>query len=164
MKKVFSIAVGFVLAIYALGQVQLDKLSIPPKVIVTNWSQSIFLLPANYWNDGKKGPEIISQLGEDGFEHVKKFSDARNIPCEFLIFCEDRDGSPKKDLDSLAARKSQLNVFRVATYKHHSKDGNIYSMAILSVPYEQNKSWSRQGAKWDTIYFLVDNNLVKEAK
>ncbi len=163
MKTILSVAVALVLFLCLQAQVPGTILNKPTKAIVKNWRDYIYLKSPDYWDDGIKGPDIIQQIGEKEYEKVKKFSDRNNVPCQFQIFCEDRDGAPKKNIDSLMKKLGKLTVFKIATYTHNSKSGKSFPMVIVGAPYEDNKNWDPT-VKWDTIYFLVPAQSVEEVK
>jgi hypothetical protein len=127
---------------------------------VSDWAHTIWLFPDDYWD--KKSQEIIKQIGNAEFEKVKKFSHRDYIPCQLQQFCEDKDGRPKKNLDSLCKRKTELNVYKIATFMHHSNNGVLKGpYAVIRVPYEENKNWDPT-AKWDTVYFVIEDKYIKE--
>jgi len=139
-------------------KLQSDSFVSPPKLVntkwVTDWGRTIYLFPDKYW--GNKSDEIVRQVGIDEFNKIIKFSHRDNIPCEMQIFCEDKNGIPKKNSDSLAAKQSRLKVYKIATYKHNDKE-----YAILRVPYSGNESWDIS-ARWDTVYFVIQNRFLKD--
>jgi hypothetical protein len=160
MKAVALATTLVFLSHFSFSQTQLSKYDSLKRVRVAGWSDMIFIFPPNYW-DEKKREYIIRQVGENEFEKMKLFSDYRNIPCPFLVFCEDRDGSARKELDSLCAKFDKLNVYRIASYFHTDAKNQTVEWAILRVPYESNKEWDPD-AKWDRVYFVVTNSLVSE--
>ncbi len=129
--------------------------------IVNNWSEAIFLFPPDYWENGrdKKAEEIIQQIGMKEFEQVKKFSHQLNIPCQFLIFCETRDGSPKKNLDTLRNKMNKLKAYKLATFTHINPANEEFPMVILKVPYKENTNWDTT-AKWDSVYFIFPKDQI----
>jgi hypothetical protein len=129
------------------------------RIHVSDWRQVTFMFSPGYW-EGKKVEELTSQLGRAEFEKVKIYSDHVNIPCQFLLFCENRDGSALKNLDTLHMKLSKLNVYRVAIFHHTNYQNTTFKFALLHVPYLKNKDWDLD-AKWDTVYFVIDNALVE---
>jgi hypothetical protein len=129
-------------------------------VKVTDYGRLMFLLPEEYWEN--KAAQIERQIGVHEFEMVKKYSHRDNIPCEMQIFCEDKNGNPKKSLDSLKKKQSRLKVYHIATYTHIDNFGNNKGeYCILRVPYLENKNWDTN-VTWDTVYFIIRKDVVKE--
>jgi hypothetical protein len=159
MKYIITIALLFVVFSAVAETPTIDHDSSRP-VRISDWARTIFIFPPQYW-DKNKTDMITRQVGADEYEKIKTYSDYRNIPCQFLLFCEDRDGSPLKNMDTLRQRMNKLNAYRIATYFHTNNKNETVEWAILRVPYEKNKSWDPD-AKWDTIYFAIRNSMVAE--
>jgi hypothetical protein len=133
--------------------------SVGKEVFVENWMEIGYFLPPGFW-DENKSKEIIDQIGKVEFENVKKYSDARNIPCPFLIICNGK----KKKLPELREKLEQLHAFEIANFHQYNSSGDfkgIYS--ILMVPYKGNENWD-SSAKWDKVYFIVSKDLISEKK
>ena len=81
-------------------------------VKVTDWGQYTMIPPYGFWESGES--EIINQIGKKEFELVKTFSKRENIPCQMQLFCEDVDGSPKKNFALLKEKQGKLIVYRIA--------------------------------------------------
>src|SRR5689334_10741994 len=97
MKVVMFISVLFCCTL-AFGQQKLPRTD-GEHVKVSDWGRLMFLLPPGYWDN--KEQEITKQIGATEFEMVKKYSNRDYIPCAMQLFCEDKDGSGKKNLDTL---------------------------------------------------------------
>jgi hypothetical protein len=156
--QVFAISLLF-FCLPSLSQTPEKKYDPSIRIRVTDWRQVAFMLTPNYWND-MKANEIRSQIGNEEFEKMKVYSDYLNIPCQFLIYCERRDGSAKKEINVLGEKLSKLNAYRIAIFHHTNSKNKTFELAILRVPYSQNKDWDPE-AKWDTVYFIIDNALVE---
>jgi hypothetical protein len=130
----------------------------PQQVRVSDFGRLIMLFPDNYWENKKN--QIIKQIGIDEFQKVKTYSARENIPCQMQLFCEDKDGSGKKNLDSLKKKQEKLIVYKIATFRHIDKNGiNRGEYCILRVPYNENKTWDNT-ALWDTVYFVIRKDVV----
>jgi hypothetical protein len=130
------------------------------KVQITDWKKVAYVVVDDFWKSTKD--QIIKQVGKDEFEKIKTFS-GRNVPCAMQIFCEDKDGSPKKNIDSLANKQSKLTVFKIADFIYTNERGKQFGYSVLRVPYENNKDWD-PNVNWDTVYFLVRDNLISQIK
>ena len=127
------------------------------EVSVQNWGKKAMFLPENFWSENKS-QEIINQIGAKEFQKVKTYSDSKNIPCEFLIFC----GVKKREPEELYAELDRLHVYELATFKQYNSSWEykgVYS--VLSVPYNENENWNK-GVRWDTIYFIIERTMVKQ--
>lgn len=142
------------------SQNQSEKLAKVELVKITDWGQLTIIPPKDFWEAGEN--EIINQIGEKEFESAKTFSRRENIPCQMQIFCEDIDGSSKKNLELLKEKQSKLKVYKIATCTYIDKErGGTTKFAILRVPYNENKNWDT-AAKWNLVYFLVPTKVVEK--
>jgi hypothetical protein len=157
MKYLFIFSLAFITQ-HCLSQ-NAHSVSPAKEIAVKNWSEVAYFLPQGYWSENKS-KEVIDQIGKDEFENVKKYSDFKNIPCAFLIFCNNK----KKKIEELKTKLEQLHAFEIANYHQYNFSGDykgIYS--ILMVPYKGNENWDTT-AKWEKVYFIVSKELVEEKK
>jgi hypothetical protein len=147
-----------ILVLYSHAQTPQGPANSGRRVRVKDWGRAIFIFPPNYWNN--KEEAIINQIGDKEFQKMKMYSDSRNIPCQFLMFCEDRDGNPLKNLDTLGQRLGQLNIYRIATFSHTDSKNNTHEWAILRIPYNENRNWD-PAVKWDSLYFVMRADVTE---
>ncbi|AXY76086.1 hypothetical protein D3H65_19780 [Paraflavitalea soli] len=127
-------------------------------VFVKHWMKTLLMFNKEFWNDNKV-QEIVSQIGEEEFKKVQKFSGSDNIPSQFsfpYVMVE-----LKGDSLLYQKRNSQLKVYKIASYKHYWNNQFWGNYAILRVPYTENKNWDST-LKWDTVYFVIPEQYIEE--
>jgi hypothetical protein len=126
-----------------------------PLVHVKDWSQKSFLFSEDFWDN--KRDELVKQVGQDGFEKIKTYSNYRHIPSQMSVF----DGKKKIDPQELYKRLDSLKVYKYATFKHiyQGKDWGEY--VVLMVPYKGNANWNSL-ARWDTIFLILPAEAIEE--
>jgi len=101
------------------------------------------------WNNIKA--QFISQIGERGYEEVRKNYDWKSIPSQMTIF----DGNKRKDLAQLNKKLDSLKVvYKIASFVHMLNGNEPRHYVVLMIPYKGNEDWDRS-AKWDTVYFIL---------
>jgi hypothetical protein len=120
---------------------------------VKDWAQASVVIVDDVWANIKQ--QIISQVGEDGYNEIRSHYDYKSIPPQMSVY----GGGKKKDLKELSAKLSSLKVYKVASYDHifQGKDWGKY--IILKCPYEENKNWDTT-AKWYVVYFILKSDYV----
>lgn len=157
MKYLFILTLGLITQ-SSFGQGAKDD-SVAKEVLVKNWNEVAYFLPAGFWNESRS-KELITQLGQDEFSNVKRYIDPKNIPCPFLIICNGK----KKKLPELQAKLEKLRAYEIATFHHYNSSGDFSGLySILMVPYKENEKWD-SSAKWEKVYFLIKKDLVSEKK
>ncbi|MRG45845.1 hypothetical protein GFS24_12015 [Chitinophaga sp. SYP-B3965] len=126
------------------------------KVRITNWKRTVYRFAPDYW-DNKQQDEIVAKIGQEEFEKMKAFADKPVVPAEMSMI----SGKARKDSVAQSERLNRLNIYRIATYTHVSKSGKVFEMAVLHVPYEENRAWDDQ-VKWGPLYFFIENRFVEE--
>ena len=156
----YLVIIGLVLLIHGCAVQKNSVQSKLPKVAVTNWAEVAYYLPAGFWNE-TKSKEIISNIGAEHFEKVKTYSDLNMIPCQFLIFC---GSGKKKPIPELRTKLEKLTAYELTSFHNITNDGvDRGQISILMVPYKGNEKWDAD-ATWDTVYFLINKNLVTQVR
>ncbi len=127
-----------------------------PLVHVTNWKEKSYKLYDGFWESTKD--ELISKMGEEEFEKIKKWSDITIIPKAFEVW----DGNRKVPMDEYIKRLSSLKVYKVVEVTQITDGTNFGKYTILAVPY-QELYWDKT-AKWDTVYFVIKSGVVELVK
>lgn len=156
----YLVIIGFALLVQSCAAQKDSTQTKLTKVAVTDWGEVGYFFPANYWNE-TKSKEVISNIGADHFEKVKMYSNFRMIPCQFLIFC---GTGKKKPIPELSEKLSKLTAYELTSFHNIPDDGvDRGEVSIIMVPYKGNENWDAD-ATWDTVYFLVNKNLVKAVR
>lgn len=159
MKK--SIALIALFAVLTISNAQLNQSSRDEKLVkIKDWMKTAFSLPEHFWEDNKKD-ELIKQIGVQEFEKVKIYSQRNFIPCQMQVFCEDLDGSRKKDINLLKKKMNSLKAYKIASYSHWYGGEYWGQYSIIKVPYINNKDWDST-AKWEVVYFIIPEKYTEE--
>ena len=115
-------------------------------VQVINWSSLSLSAGAKYYDEIE--PEILPLLGKDKWIEFKKNSQRRDWPEDFN---QDESKHPVKE-----AQLNHLKMYKVATFRY--KGGK--SIAVLEIPYSENKDWN-PNIKWEgSFYFMLDEKSL----
>jgi hypothetical protein len=127
-------------------------------VRVGNWGSLTMKIGDATWSKIKD--QIIHQVGEEKYQKIRSNYDYKSLPEQMSLF----DGKKMRALDEFSKKLDNLKLmYKVATYDHISNGVNWGKRVILEVPYKGNEAWDST-AKWDTVYFLLDEAAVKEQK
>ncbi|SIO03200.1 hypothetical protein [Chitinophaga niabensis] len=128
------------------------------KVRITDWTRKVAMFANGYW-DNKWADEVIRQIGADEFDKVKMAAGKQIVPKEMRTI----KSIVLKDTAGLFKHLNELNMYKIATYSSVGSTGKVFEMAILKVPYRGNEDWDAN-AKWDVLYFFIENRFVEERK
>lgn len=155
MRKIVMFVLLLMAGYYCNAQNGSYNGSLNERVRITKWGQKVFGFPDNYWNN-KWSEEIIEKIGEEEFEKAKSSLKGYDLPVEMSMI----SGIKMVDTAALYKRMDRLKMYRIATYTQGGEGGKIFEMAILRVPYEDNKEWEGN-AKWGVLYFFIENKYVE---
>jgi hypothetical protein len=127
-----------------------------PLVHVTNWVEKSYEVREGFWESTKN--EIISKIGEEAFNKIKKWSHNKMMPQALLIW----DGDRRVSLEEYVKRLSSLKVYQVVDATQVTEGTNFGKYTILAVP-NQELYWDKT-AKWDTVYFVIKSSVVELVK
>lgn len=157
MKKILNVLSFLVISVLVLAQSSEKKESLAIPVRITNWGDRGRLIAENFFTETKDS--IISQIGSEEFEKVKKYSSVFSWP-------KSLQGKIWYKSDSLMKKEfhrklDKLKVYQIANYCHYWEGSKDSRFSIIRVPYSDNMDWDKE-AKWDTVYFIVQERSVKK--
>lgn len=127
----------------------------PVLASVTNWNKRSLYQNSNVFNYTKK--TIISQIGEDEFEKVKKYSSMEGWPLAFQHDVSKKDDS--SFMKSQYEKFNKLKLYKIASFNYPLNIPNSKRYAILRIPYDENRNWDST-ANWDTIYVIIEEKYI----
>lgn len=148
-----TIFLSVVLACNCCFAQQKDSLR-PAKV--TNWARLSARLTENFWNSAKK--DIVAQIGEAGFENVRKFSKNSVVPSALQMW-DGRLNQQKVEDDEYYKRMASLKVYKFIDFSRVNFKGDTIKHTVLAVPH-QELYWEKD-VKWDTVYLIIESEFVK---
>lgn len=129
-----------------------------PLVQVTDWKSRGYLFSDIDDFLSTSQDTIIRNIGIEEFKKIKQFCNIQAWP-EAL--------RPRTDFyKDTAARRvffekmDKLKMYKIASCQNLSHGRDHGRCVILRVPYKSNESWDLN-AKWDTVYFILDEKSVK---
>lgn len=159
MRKIVLMLLLVTAGCYSYAQNSLEAKKKKDKVYITNWGRKLFGLLPGFW-EGVWVNDIQKQVGELEFQKIKELTLKGRIPAPPEMSVLINNGTGIADTAVLYKNLSRLNMYRIASFTQINTKGTRFEMAILTVPYEENKDWDKN-VKWDSLYFFIQNKYVK---
>lgn len=158
-----SFCVFFFISIFSISNSQTNgKIKITyPLAKPTNdslcWGSKLMFLGQGFWDRNKD--KITNVVGNEEYERIKNNSSDKSYPKGSQLNMFDAEKLSKRYFPEYIKKLSELVMYKIGIFN----DINSGELAILRVPYQENKNWDLPNApKWDTVYFIVDNKFTQE--
>jgi hypothetical protein len=155
--KSIALLIAFMLLNILPGTAQSSSSSIEKEVSVTDWNAIGLLFVPEFFEQNRD--TLVRQIGEREFEKVLKFGNILGWPRSMQYKPgQQKDTTAQQDYFE---RLSRLKMYKVASWQQYYNNQKTFRYALLRVPYAVNINWDKD-SKWDTVYFIVKENALKE--